>query len=388
MAEMADKATIARVLVGVTVALWAGAAGCEGSLTAASNPATSPADLTRLAADHDAEVRKAVAGNPSTPGPVLAATYASSLWRPVIAANPGISPELLVTIFIENIDGGYYSAHDGGSHSAAPILAALAANPATPIDILYDLAEESDEVGATALENPKLMTGEARARLVETSIHLQTARDHQTSPLVLSELAADSSVGVRRLVAENPNSPQLALLKLAADGRDSVRLAVTRNPNVNAAVLSSVLSDLAGDDNTTVREAVARNHATPGRVLAFLARDGNIDVRGNVAGNPSTPPATLSMLFADKEEIIIERIGSNPSTPSDLRVAALAELVRYHAAPSNARVGEKTSPVESSSRAPKASAGEWRPPPPPTCRPREISRDRETKQSTWVVDCG
>src|ERR1022692_1332156 len=197
MAEMADKATIARVLVGVTVALWAGAAGCEGSLTAASNPATSPADLTRLAADHDAEVRKAVAGNPSTPGPVLAATYASSLWRPVIAANPGISPELLVTIFIENIDGGYYSAHDGGSHSAAPILAALAANPATPIDILYDLAEESDEVGATALENPKLMTGEARARLVETSIHLQTARDHPTSPLVLSEPAADTGTAVR-----------------------------------------------------------------------------------------------------------------------------------------------------------------------------------------------
>jgi hypothetical protein len=386
MAGKADKAAIAGILAVVGVALWP--PGCEGSLTAASNPATSPADLTRLAGDHDAEVRKAVAGNPSTPGPVLAATYASSLWRPIIAANPGISSELLVMMFIENIDGGYYSAHDGGSYSTGPILAALAANPATPTDILYDLAEESDEVGATALKNPKLMTGEAQARLVETSMHLQTARDHHTSPPVLSELATDSSVGVRRLVAENPNSPPMAILKLAGDGRDSVRLAVTRNPNVNANVLSSVLSDLAGDDSTTVREAVARNRATPGRVLAFLSRDGNIDVRGDVAGNPSTPAATLSILFGDKDEAIIEKIGSNPSSPSDLRLAAMAELVRYHAAPLNTGPSEKTSSPASSSRAPKAAAGEWRPPPPRTCHPREISRDRQTKQSTWVVDCG
>ena len=385
---MANKVTIARVLAVAAVALWAGAAGCEGSLTVAGNPATSPADLTRLAGDHDAEVRKAVAGNPSTPGPVLAAMYASSLWRPIIAANPGISPELLVTMFIENIDGGYYSAHDGGSHSTGPILAALATNPATPIDILYDLAEESDEVGATALKNPKLRTGEARARLVETSMHMQTARDHHTSPRVLAELATDSSVGVRRLVAENPNSPPMAIVKLAGDGRDSVRLAVTRNPNVSAAVLSSVLSDLAGDDSTTVRQAVARDRATPGRVLAFLSRDGNIDVRGDVASNPSTPAATLSMLFGDKDEDIIEKIGFNPSTPSDLRAAAKAEVIRYRAAPLNAGAGEKIGPPAPSSRAPKAAAGEWRPPPPRTCHPREISRDRETKQSTWVVDCG
>jgi hypothetical protein len=387
---MGDRATMTQALAVAAVSLWV--AGCEGSLAAAGNPATSPADLTRLAGDHDAEVRKAVAGNPSTPAPVLAAAYDSNFWRPIIAANPGISPELLVKVFIENIDGGYYSAHDGGSTGAAPILAALADNPATPLDILYDLAEESDEVGATALKNPKLMTAEAQARLVETSMHLQTARDHHTSPAVLSELASDTSVGVRRLVAENPNSPPGAILTLVGDGRDSVRLAVTRNPKVKPDVLRNVLSDLAGDDDTHVREAVARNPATPGRVLAFLAHDANLDVRGDVASNPSTPVATLSMLFGGKDESIIEKIGSNPSTPPDLRAAAQAELVRYRSAPSNAGVtagaGDRASSPETSSQPPTGSAGDWKPPPPRTCHPRETSRDQQTGVSTWVVECG
>jgi HEAT repeat protein len=383
---MADTARVAYVFTVAAVSLWF--AGCEGSLAAAGNPATSPADLARLANDHDGEVRKAVAGNPSTPGPVLAASYASDFWRPIIAANPGISPELMVKVFIENIDGGYYSAHDGGSLSAGPILAALAANPATPVDILYDLAEESDEVGAKALKNPKLSTVEAQARLVQTAMHLQTARDDHTAPPVLSELADDSSVGVRRLVAENPNSPAPAILKLAGDGRDSVRLAVTRNPKVRPEVLRNVLSDLAGDDDTKVREAVARNHATPARVLAFLAHDGNLDVRGDVASNPSTSPATLSMLFGDKDEDVIEKVGSNPSAPPDLRAAARAELVRYRAAPSNTGAGDRTSSPGAGSQAPTGSAGEWKPPPPRTCHPTETSRDRETGISTWIVDCG
>jgi hypothetical protein len=368
------------------VSLWVG--GCAGSLAQAGNPATSPAELGRLANDHDSEVRKAVAGNPSTPAPVLAATYDSSLWRPIIAANPGISPELLVRVFIENIDGGYYSAHDGGSYSAGPILTALATNPATPLDILYDLAEENDEVGATALKNPKLQTGEAQARLVQTSMHLQTARDHQTAAPVLFELAADLSVGVRRLVAENPSSPPNAILTLAGDGRDSVRLAVTRNPKVRPEVLRNVLSDLAGDDDTHVREEVARNVATPGRVLAFLSHDGNLDVRGEVASNPSTPVSTLSLLFGSKDEDVIEKVGSNPSSPPDLRAAAKAEVVRFRGAPLNGGTGDGPSSPGAGSRAPVGSAGDWKPPPPRTCRPKEISRDRETGKSTWVVDCG
>jgi hypothetical protein len=383
---MGDRATTTQALALAVISSWL--AGCAGSLAEAGNPATSPAELGRLANDPDAEVRKAVAGNPSTPAPVLAATYDSSLWRPIIAANPGISPELLVRIFIENIDGGYYSAHDGGSYSAGPILAALAANPATSLDILYDLAEESDEVGATALKNPKLQTPEAQARLVQTSIHLQTARDHHTAPAVLSELATDVSVGVRRLVAENPNSPPAAILTLAGDGRDSVRLAVTRNPKVRPEVLHNVLSDLAGDDDTHVREAVARNLATPGRVLAFLAHDRNLDVRREVASNPSTPVATLSMLFASKDVDVIEKVGSNPSTPPDLRAAAKAEVVRSRAAPSNGGAGDGPSPPGAGTPAPSGSAGDWKPPPPRTCHPREISRDRQTGVSTWVVDCG
>jgi len=386
---MGDSATMTTALALAAVLL--GAAGCEGSLAAAGNPATSPADLTRLANDNDAEVRKAVAGNPSTPGPILAATYDSSLWRPVIAANPGISPELLVRIFIENIDGGYYSAHDGGSYSAAPILAALAGNTATPLDILYDLTEENDEVGAAALKNPKLTTPEAQARLVETSIHLQTARDHHTAPAVLSELAADQSVGVRRLVAENPNTPPMAILQLAGDGRDSVRLALTRNPKVRPEVLGNVLSDLAGDDDTSVREAVAKNHATPARVLSFLAHDCNRDVRGDVAGNSSTPVATLSMLFGSKDEDVIEKIGANPSTPPDLRAAVAAELVRSHGAPnggSNIGASATTRPAEEDCRAPTRTPGEWKPPPPRTCHPKVISRDRQTGEATWVVECG
>jgi hypothetical protein len=385
---MRERGTMTYALAVAAVSL--SVAGCEGSLAAAGNPATSPADLARLANDHDAEVQKAVAGNPSTPAPVLATLYASADWRPIIAANPGISPELLVKAFIENIDGGYYSAHDGGDSSAGPILAAIARNPATPVVILYDLAEESDEVGATALKNPKLMSPEAQARLVETSMHLQTARDHHTAPAVLSELAADTSVGVRRLVAENPNSPPTAILRLAGDGRDSVLLAITRNPRVRPEVLGNVLGDLAGDDSTVVREAVAKNHGTPARVLSFLAHDASLEVRSDVAANPSTSPATLSLLFGDKDESVIEKIATNPSAPPDLRAAVKTELIRFHSAPSNAGgASDGASAPQAASPAPGGgSAGEWKPPPPRTCHPRETGRDRATGASTWVVECG
>jgi Leucine rich repeat variant len=386
---MGDRATMTHALAIAALSLCV--AGCEGSLAAAGNPATSPADLARLANDHDTEVQKAVAGNPSTPAPVLTTLYASPDWRPIIAANPGISAELMVKVFMENIDGGYYSAHDGGSSSAGPILAAIAQNPATPLSILYDLAEESDEVGSAALKNPKLMTPEAQAWLVETSLHLQTARDHGTSPAVLAALAADDSVEVRRLVAENPNSPPAALLRLAGDGRDRVLLAITRNPKVRPEVLGNILADLAGDESTAVREAVAKNHGTPARVLSFLAHDASLEVRSDVAANPSTSPATLTLLFGDKDESVIEKIGANSSAPPDLRAAAKAELVRFQAAPSSAGAGNDRAgaPPPAGPPAPSgSSAGEWKPPPPRTCHPRDTGRDRDTGQRTWVLECG
>jgi len=49
---------------------------------------------------------------------------------------------------------------------------------------------------------------------------------------------------------------------------------------------------LANDDNAYLRKIVAENANTPVRTLEFLAKDDDADVRNAIAENANTPGAT------------------------------------------------------------------------------------------------
>ena len=83
-----------------------------------------------------------------------------------------------------------------------------ARNPATPADVLTELAKDSDCV-----------------------VHRSAARNPATPADVLTELAKDSDWHVRSYAAGNPNTPVDVLTELAKDSDCIVRSYAARNPN-------------------------------------------------------------------------------------------------------------------------------------------------------------
>jgi hypothetical protein len=94
---------------------------------------------------------------------------------------------------------------------------------------------------------------------------------------VLSCLATDSAVNIRRRVAANHSTSPDALAILAKDADKSVRA------------------------------AVARNKVTPIFILRQLAQDDEVEVRFAIASNAEMPDAILLSLFLDPDPMVAER---------------------------------------------------------------------------------
>lgn len=86
---------------------------------------------------------------------------------------------------------------------------------------------------------------------------------------VLSCLASDERIQIRRRVAENASTPPDALAQLASDPAAAVRAAVARNPNTPV----FLLKQLSQDDDVSVRFAIAANAAMPDAILLSLFMD-------------------------------------------------------------------------------------------------------------------
>jgi hypothetical protein len=102
---------------------------------------------------------------------------------------------------------------------------------------------------------------------------------------VLTLLARDDDVGVRKLVASHKKASHDALTFLAKDEDFWVRLKVAENENTPPEIRDA----LASDDDAAVRCRVAGSTQTL-EVLALLAQDKNKDVRRRVARSKHTPP--------------------------------------------------------------------------------------------------
>ena len=64
-------------------------------------------------------------------------------------------------------------------------------------------------------------------------------------------LAEDSSVEIRKIIAENEHTPEETLEALSFDDVDEVREALCKNINIS----EELLEDLADDDSQSVRDA-------------------------------------------------------------------------------------------------------------------------------------
>lgn len=267
-----------------------------------------------------------------------------------VAQSPSAPPDLLEALSGSNdaarVNRGEINPLDATTQTSdSEIRSCVAANPNTPIDVLWRLGAEFPQ---NLLDNPvfllllletpnliEIVPEETLLRLFELEtvpdylcqqllnhrdleLCFAIARSHNTSARVLELLARDRGNWVRphspkklrsgklRLgvkdvrcaVAQNRNTPANALQQLALDSESSVRVEVVSHPNTP----THLLEQLARDCESSVRVEVARNSKTPASALQLLAGDRVLYIRCAVAQNPNTPSNTLQQLIRDEDK--------------------------------------------------------------------------------------
>lgn len=351
----------------------------------AGDPLTSAAELAGLATDPTAEIRRAVAANPSAPVSLLSVLLddADPGVRWLAAANPSLWPEFWVladrpitlTEFLELFPYSPWIPADPETDEPGIVeLAELLrdeAEAAASLDEDQDWHTERllDYLSAFAAEVPDLpsplpegaLTGraafeswlsraEARTLPPDGALSRRAIADnpapwHAVVPLLVADYKA------RQWAAANPTTPPDQLLALAADPRGDVGVWVGTNPAAPPAALAllarraddparravsdnpatppSVLAELAADDVAGVRRGAARHPATPPSVLAELATDDDTQVRSEAAANAATPAATLAKLAGDDDALVRLAVAEHPSTPSWALLELLSDGDRW-----------------------------------------------------------
>jgi DNA-directed RNA polymerase subunit RPC12/RpoP len=212
----------------------------------ARHPRT-PEDALRRLVEADASLAAAVLDNPSLPAaawPALAGLGKSWILEK-IAGSPNAPPDVLRTVAAQvahRLSDDYAGdADDFDVSDAGDVLEALAENPATPAEVLVEVArlngarvpsdrEDVDEALAKHPNAPPALLGEL-ARSEDDSARQAVAENRRTPAAVLESLAADAEWGVREAVARRVEVSPETLKRLASDEDSSVSGAARENPS-------------------------------------------------------------------------------------------------------------------------------------------------------------
>ena len=132
-------------------------------------------------------------------------------------------------------------------------------------------------------------------------------------PRLLAQLAGDTSRGVRRAVAANPDAPEEVLARLGSDPERDVR-------NEAALKIRSVrvLERLAVDERWEVRDGAARHISAPERVLQHLCDDPAVAVRVSLARRGRCLPAIVERLASDEHPAVRRAVAERADLPAAL----------------------------------------------------------------------
>lgn len=239
-------------------------------------------DLGRLgvlAADPEAAVRRAVAGRPDLPEAVASALLddGDPSVREAAGANPTVSLDLIDPVARKWRSAPAVRRAAARRADATPqmlrqlaskdarwdVRRYVAANPATPPDLLRQLAYGDPAVRAAVAANPN------------------------TAPELLETLAHDISEYVRFEVAGNPSAPQAVVASLAKRRSPWIRGRAVGNPALGAEGVAAAVAPMA--ESAWILRAGATNPACPqelaDQVLTWLALGG---AEGDAAFDPVT----------------------------------------------------------------------------------------------------
>lgn len=99
-----------------------------------------------------------------------------------------------------------------------------------------------------------------------------------------------------------------------ADESDDARREIAKNPETDP----QALSDLALDDDMWVRCNVASNPNTAPDMLDAMSYDASWQVRERVASNPNTPVEALEHLIDDENRSVQEMVIYNPNVTNEI----------------------------------------------------------------------
>ena len=274
--------------------------------------------LTRLAQSKYWTVREAVAGNPATPVNILEElAHDCEGVCEAVAANSSTPPEVL-SILAKS----YYSS----------VRLAVAMNPHTPIETLYNLANHWDaRVATQAHKNIRLRSVNSATATIDNldDETLEQVCKYSSDMRLLSRLLEQGKLKTN--YAWNPNLTPEFLKKIAVLPDDNypmmvkigILLAHKTTPeilklmyeNTNDDVLTSdilrdpaapleLIEDAVNNRSAHVRWSVAKLSKTPEHIMLKLAKDPDNGVRQSVAQNPKATYRVLQQLSSDTKDYI------------------------------------------------------------------------------------
>ena len=275
----------------------------------AGNPSTPPAVLIALATDEASRVRIRLAANPATPSEALSilAFDASEIVRGRVSNHSATDPTALVRsvlrldrdAFIDRIQTMYDRSGDDLYRDERILervdrlehrqLFRLARSPRTPAPILERMSAMGDrQLAAPLVANPNI------------------------TPAAL-DLIADDAASARLVAAHPLAGPELLRRLVNRHGRTAVSAIVAGNPNLGV----DLQRQLASSRSWHVRAALAANPEASPAIVNELATDREWAVRHQVAASPHLSHATSRRLIGDRAPVRLQ-LAANPSTAPDV----------------------------------------------------------------------
>lgn len=241
-----------------------------------------------------------------------------------LAKNPATPPEILVQLARQPVEKPINNVKPAKPVKPVVVRQIVFNNPSLPTleryRLLIVLEQEREIAEANQLLANRLNSSYGLAQIVETgdqNTKIIAAGSKKTPIPILEQLAKDRDATIRQVVCQNPNLPLPILLNLTQDENLNVRLILVRNRSSQI----EILKRLAQDESELVRVEVARNKNTPVEILTQLVQDSSISVCKALTGNQNTPVEVLEFLGVEKQIASVY----NLKTPGN----ALAAVVEY-----------------------------------------------------------
>lgn len=245
-----------------------------------------------------------IAGSLYSPIYILEQIAALGTQNAHLAKNPATPPEILVQLARQPVEKTINNVKPAKPFKPVVVRQIVLHNPSLPTleryRLLVVLEQEQEIAEANQLLANRPNSPYALAQILETgdqNAKIIAAGSKRTPITILERLAKDSDATIRQVVSQNRNLPLSALLKLTQDENVNVRLNLVRHRSSQI----EILTRLAQDESDWIRAEVAGNKNTPVEILTQLAQDSSKSVCEKLTGNQNTPVEVLEFLGVEKK---------------------------------------------------------------------------------------